>query len=128
VPFLRVDLADPVDPERKRKLLVRTAELFAEVVGSPLERVRTQVVELPADGVAVGGVPVAESGQQAPFIWIELLAGRPADRHEALIERQTALVASILGIPPDHVRVRITEVPPRLWGSAGRPATGAPSR
>jgi 4-oxalocrotonate tautomerase family enzyme len=123
MPFLRVDLAAPVDPDVTRLLLARTAVLFAELTESPLERIRTQVHVLPADSFAVGGVPIAESGEQAPFVTLDLLEGRPVEQHTALIEQISSLVAELVGVPLDRVRLRINEVPPSDWGIGGVPAS-----
>ena len=119
MPLLRVDLAAPVAPELKAALLRQTAELFAEITESPVDRIRTQVHELPADSFAVGGVPIAESGLQAPFITLDLLEGRPREQHAALIERVSALVAGLVGVPLDRVRLRINEVATTGWGIGG---------
>jgi 4-oxalocrotonate tautomerase len=123
MPFLRVDLAGPVDAATRRELLRRTAELFAEITGSPIERIRTQVHELPADSFAVGGIPIADSGEQAPFITLDLFEGRPEEQHTALIERIPALVAEIVGVPIERTRLRINEVSPGGWGIGGVPAS-----
>ncbi len=123
MPFLRVDLAAPVDPELKSELLRLTAELFAEITESPIDRIRTQVHELPADSFAVGGVAVAESGVQAPFITLDVLEGRPLEQHTALIDRISRLVAELVGVPLDRVRLRINVVPASSWGIAGVPAS-----
>ncbi len=125
MPFLRVDLAAPVDPAMKRELLRRTAELFAEITESPLDRIRTQVHELAADSFAVGGVAIAESGIQAPFITLDVLAGRPAEQHTALVARISALVAELVDVEPDRVRLRINEVDPSRWGIGGVQASHA---
>ena len=125
MPFLRVDLAAPVDPALRRELLRRTAELFAEITESPVDRIRTQVHELPADSYAVGGVAIAESGIQAPFITLDVLAGRPAGQRMALVVRMSALVAEMVGVEPDRVRLRINEVDPLHWGIGGVPASRA---
>ena len=119
MPFLRVDLAGPVDPEVKRRLLVETAHLFAEIIESDVARVRTQVHELPSDDFAVGGVPIGESGVQAPFITLDLFRGRPAAQHRALCERIPALVADIVGCPIERTRLRVNEVFPEGWAIGG---------
>ena len=123
MPFLRIDLAAPVDAGVKSELLRRTAELFAEITESPIDRIRTQVHELPPDSFAVGGVQIAESGVQAPFITLDLLEGRPLEQHTALIERMSALVADLVRVPIDRVRLRINVVPATSWGIAGVPAS-----
>jgi 4-oxalocrotonate tautomerase len=119
VPFLRVDLAAPVALELKATLLRRTAELFAEITESPVDRIRTQVHELPADSFAVGGIAIAESGEQAPFITLDLLEGRPLEQHAELVARMSALVAEQVGVPLDRVRLRINEVKTTDWGIGG---------
>ena len=119
MPFLRIDLAGPVDPELTRELLQRTAELFAEIIESSIDRVRTQVHELPAESFAVGGIPISESGVQAPFITLDLFRGRPAEQHRALVERIPALVAELVGCPIERTRLRINEVFPEGWGIGG---------
>ena len=119
MPFLRVDLAAPVAPELKAALLRRTAELFAEITESPVDRIRTQVHELPADSFAVGGIPIAESSVQAPFVTLDLLEGRPLEQHAALVARMSVLVAELVGVPLDRVRLRINEVKTVDWGIGG---------
>lgn len=119
MPFLRVDLAAPVAPALKAALLRRTAELFAEITESPVDRIRTQVHELPADSFAVGGIPIADSGVQAPFVTLDLLEGRPLEQHAALVARMSALVAELVGVPLDRVRLRINEVKTTDWGIGG---------
>lgn len=119
MPFLRIDLAAPVDADVKRRLLVETAQLFAEIIESDIARVRTQVHELPGDDFAVGGVPISESGVQAPFITLDLFRGRPATEHRALCERIPPLVAEIVGCPIERTRLRINEVFPEGWSIGG---------
>ena len=122
MPFIRVDVADGVSPSVRHRLLRETAELFAEITESPLDRVRSQVHELPAGDFAVGGVTIAESGMQAPFISVDLLQGRPIEQHTAIIERMSALVAKIMDVPIERTRLRINEVAPHDWGIGGVPA------
>lgn len=125
MPYLRVEVTGPLDPAVRRDLLARTAELFAEITESPIERIRTEVLELSADSFAVGGVPISESGELAPFVAVEVLAGRPLAQHTALIERMSPLVAEIVGARLDRTRLRITEIQPEDWGIAGVPAAAA---
>lgn len=119
MPFLRIDLAGPVPADVKRRLLVESAHLFAEIIESDVVRIRTQVHELPADDFAVGGVPISESGVQAPFITLDLFRGRPATQHRALCERIPPLVAEIVGCPVERTRLRINEVFPDGWAIGG---------
>lgn len=123
MPFIRVDVAEGLPREAKRRLLRETAELFAEITGSPLERVRSQVHELSRDDFAVGGISIAESGVQAPFVTLDLFVGRPTEQHTALIERISARVAEICDVPVDRLRLRINQIDPGCWGIGGVPAS-----
>jgi 4-oxalocrotonate tautomerase family enzyme len=122
MPYVRVDLACDPGPAVRRRLLSELAVLFAEVTESPIERVRTQVVVLGPGGFAVGGVAISAVIDEAPFVTIALLQGRPAAQHRALIERTGPCVAAILRISVARVRVWIHEVPPALWGIGATPA------
>ena len=119
MPYLRIDLAGPIDGEVKRRLLHETAQLFADLIESELPRIRTIVHEIPADSYAVGGVPVSESGVQAPYITLDLFEGRPASQHQALCEQIPRLVADLLDCPLEGVRLRINEVFPAGWSIGG---------
>jgi 4-oxalocrotonate tautomerase family enzyme len=122
MPFVRVDVTSAVTADVRRRLLSATAALFAEITESPLDRVRSQVRVVDPDDFAVGGAPISESGVEAPFVSVDLLAGRPPEQHRALIERLSALVSDIVAVPIERVRMRITEVPPHDWGIGGVPA------
>ncbi len=122
MPFIRVDVAAGITAGVRERLLVETATMFAAITESPLDRVRSQVHELPPDGFAVGGVSIATSGVQAPFVSVDLLQGRPIAQHTAIIERMSALVADIMDVPIERVRLRINEIPPGDWGIGGVPA------
>jgi 4-oxalocrotonate tautomerase family enzyme len=123
MPFIRVDVAGSVSSVVRHRLLTETAALFAEITESPLDRVRSQVHELPGDSFAVGGVSIADSGEQAPFVSVDLLQGRPIEQHTAIIERMSALVAEIMNVPIERTRLRINEVAPHDWGIGGVPAS-----
>ena len=125
MPYLRIDLVGPIDPAAKRALLADSAQLFADIIGSDIARVRTIVHEIPADSFAVGGVALSESGgatqvgAQAPYITLDLFEGRPPDQHRALCEQIPRRVADILGCPIEEVRLRINEVFAEGWSIGG---------
>lgn len=54
-----------------------------------------------------------------PFIQINILEGRSAEKKERLIYEVTDLVAEILDAPVQNVRVLIQEVKAEHWGIAG---------
>lgn len=119
MPYLRIDCVGPLEPDTRRRLLVETASSFADLIDSDIARIRTVVNEFPADAFAVGGVPCAESGVQAPYITLDLFEGRPDEQHRALCERIPRLVAEILDCPLAGIRLRINEVFPGGWSIGG---------
>ena len=119
MPYLRIDVAGPIDPDAKRALLRDTGQLFADIIGSDISRVRTIVHEIPADSFAVGGVALADTGGQAPYITLDLFEGRPPDQHRALCEQIPERVAAILDCPLTDVRLRINEVFADGWSIGG---------
>jgi 4-oxalocrotonate tautomerase family enzyme len=119
MPYLRIDVAGPIDHDAKRALLRDTGQLFADIIGSDISRVRTIVHEIPADSFAVGGVALADTGGQAPYITLDLFEGRPPEQHRALCEQIPARVAAILDCPLADVRLRINEVFADGWSIGG---------
>lgn len=119
MPYLRIDVAGPIAPEAKRALLHDTAQLFADIIDSDISRVRTIVHEIPADSFAVGGIALADTGGQAPYITLDLFEGRPAEQHQALCEEIPRRVAEILDCPLAEVRLRINEVFADGWSIGG---------
>lgn len=54
-----------------------------------------------------------------PFIQVNILEGRSAEKKERLIHEITGLVSDILEAPEQNVRVMIQEIKPEHWGIAG---------
>lgn len=59
MPLVRIDILEGRSPEVIEELHVRVAALVAEIVGSPVERVRTYITEIPPANWGIGGVPAA---------------------------------------------------------------------
>ena len=56
MPLVRVDIMEGRPPELIRELHQRLAELVAEVLDTPIERVRTYITEFPPQAWGIGGV------------------------------------------------------------------------
>ncbi len=54
-----------------------------------------------------------------PIVHVEMLEGRPPEKLPQLIRALTDTVCQVLDVPPERVRVVITEVPKTLWGIGG---------
>lgn len=61
MPLVRIDLMEGRSPEVIAELHARVAALVAEITGSPLDRIRTYVTEMPPTHWGIGGVPASVS-------------------------------------------------------------------
>ncbi len=57
MPLVRIDIMEGRDPELIRELHERVAALVAEVLDTPIERVRTYITQFPPHAWGIGGVP-----------------------------------------------------------------------
>lgn len=124
MPVAHVHLVDDRYPQdRVRSLLERASQVYADVLGSPVDRVRVFVVRYRAEDVATGGTVVSAGTEPAPFFTAIVLAGRPESQRHELLARLTDVVVEELGCARDLVRGRIEQVDPADWAIAGRPAS-----
>jgi 4-oxalocrotonate tautomerase family enzyme len=118
-------------PQERLKTLVRECSAsLASIIEAPLERLEVWVTEvepalwglrgMPADEVLPGAV---RAEVEMPFIRMVLLQGRPVEQHHRLIREMTAVVARVLEMKPDRIRLQIDEVHPDRWGIGGVPAS-----
>ncbi|GEM_PF-240240 len=57
MPLVRIDIMEGRPPEQVRELHARVAALVAEVLDTPIERVRTYITQFPPHAWGIGGVP-----------------------------------------------------------------------
>lgn len=122
MPVAHIHLTD-CTPDQERRLLVEGSERYATVMGAPIERVRIFVHHLPASSVAVGGRPIADTGDPAAYFEAIAMTGRPVATRHRLIAEFTDLLVEVLAIERDLVRGMVVEVEPDHWGIAGMPAS-----
>lgn len=106
--------------EREAELLRRASALYAEVLESPIERVRAFIHTFPPTRAAVGGVLVADGGSAAPFFEFLVLEGRPLEQRQALLTGFTDLIAEILDVEKSLIRGRCKRVMGEEWSIGGR--------
>lgn len=113
-----------------KQLLREFSTAYAEVLGSPMERLQIWITEIDPELYAIGGVPADEAlaegpreGLEIPLARLVLMDGRPQRQVEEAIRVATEVIARVLGTDPERVRVEVTRVPPDHWGIGGVPAT-----
>ena len=111
------------DDDAVGRLLVAASRLYAQVLDSPMDRVRTFASLYRPQHCAVAGELVASGASAAPFFEFIVLAGRPVEQRHALLQGFTDLVVEHLDVPRDLIRGRAIEVAPDDWGIAGEPAS-----
>jgi 4-oxalocrotonate tautomerase len=59
VPLVRVDIMEGRPPEMIEELHRKLAELVAETLDTPIDRVRTYITQFPPEAWGIGGVPAS---------------------------------------------------------------------
>jgi phenylpyruvate tautomerase PptA (4-oxalocrotonate tautomerase family) len=108
------------EPERVGALLRRASHRYAEILDSPLQRVRAFAVTYSPGYAAVAGEPAA-----APYFEFLVLAGRPKEQRHALLAAFTDLIVEELGVDRGLVRGRVVQLDPDDWAIGGVPASAA---
>lgn len=114
---------DQLTDYQSEKLLLKGAQLYAEVLDSPVERVRALINTYPAQRALVGGRVLFEGEQGAPYFEFIVLAGRPDEQIKRLMSGFTDLLVETLGIDRSLIRGRCIRVSPEDWGIAGQSAS-----
>jgi 4-oxalocrotonate tautomerase len=110
-------------PAQDERLLKEAAKLYAEVLKSPMERVRAFITTHAAEQFVVAGELVSKNGLHAPFFDFIVLDGRPLDERHRLMAGFTDLLVDILGVKRELVRGSCRRVEPQDWSIGGLPAS-----
>ena len=111
---------DQLTDYQSEKLLLKGAELYAEILGSPVERVRALINTYQAKRALVGGRVLFAGEQGAPYFEFIVLEGRPDDQIKRLMTGFTDLLVETLGVERSVIRGRCVRVSPEDWGIAGK--------
>ncbi|MHC1562599.1 tautomerase family protein [Actinomycetospora sp. C-140] len=123
MPILEVHLVEgDHSPAEHQRLLEQMSRRYAEVLASPIERVRAYLTLHAREHWAVGG---ETGGAPAPYFTAIVLEGRPVEQRHRLLADFTDIVVDVLGAARERVRGRIIQVPPDDWAIGGVPASGA---
>ena len=122
MPVLEVHLVEgDHSPDEHARLLEHMSRRYAEVLESPLERVRAYLTFHRREHWATAG---ATGGEPAPYFTAIVLEGRPVEQRHRLLAEFTDLIVDVLGVTRSRVRGRIIQVPPDDWAIGGVPASG----
>lgn len=124
MPIMEIHLAaDAYDDAQLEELAVKCSQHYAEILQSPVERVRVFINEYRAQAMAVGGVLVSKGGTAAPYFTFLVLEGRPVEQKHALLSGFTELIEQTLGVERSLIRGGCWPIPPEDWAIAGTPAS-----
>lgn len=114
----RISAADATDA-RCQQLLLQGSALYAELLRSPIERIRAFVQVYEAGRMAVGG---QITDPATAFFECYVLAGRSQQQRHAVLSAFTELLADTLEIDTASIRGTCIPVAPDDWSIGGRPA------
>jgi 4-oxalocrotonate tautomerase family enzyme len=129
MPIANVQLLAGRPDAVRRELLREVARVFAEVLASPIDRVQVWLTELDPALVAIGGVPADELSaadretREIPLVRLVMMGDRPLEQVHRAITELTSVVARVLGIPAERVRVEAQSIDGDRWGIGGVPAS-----
>ena len=129
MPIANVQLLAGRPDAVRRELLREMARAFADVLASPIDRVQVWLTELDPALVAIGGVPADELSaadretREIPLVRLVMMGDRPLEQVHRAITELTSVVARVLGIPAERVRVEAQSIDGDRWGIGGVPAS-----
>lgn len=111
MPYLKIQLNRPVEPEAARSLLAKASADLARELGKPESYVMAELTNNPH---------MIFGGTDAPAAYLELKSiGLPAGSHKALSRSLAVLLEQGAGIPPARVYIEFTDVKGNSWGWNG---------
>lgn len=124
MPILQFHLAEEQYTDAQvSELLLESSKFYAQVLGSPLDRVRVFAQFYKPAHVAVGGRLISDGAPSAPHFQFLVLEGRPVDECHRLLSGFTDLVVNILHTQRSLVRGGCWPIPPQFWSIGGTPAS-----
>ncbi|WP_029890423.1 tautomerase family protein [Polycyclovorans algicola] len=105
------------------RLLLDSTRLYADVLKSPVKRIRVVIHLHKRSMAAVGGQLLTQGGVAAPFFHFLVLAGRQEAERQALLAGFTDLLVDVLGAERAQVRGGCWPIPPEDWAIGGVPAS-----
>ena len=124
MPVLHIHLARGQHPAAQvGELLLACSRRFAEVLKSPLDRIRVFACEYDPALVCLGGRLVSDGAPPAPYFSFVVLQGRSLEDRQRLLAGFTDLIVEHLGVDRGRVRGSVQTVAPDDWAIGGQPAS-----
>lgn len=126
MPIVRFHLTEGQTTAAREAALLRAASRFyADVLQSPVDRVRAFIQTCPPQRCATGGELVGDGAPPAPYFEFLVLEGRPLEQRQALLAGFTDLLVEHIGAERALIRGRCERVSPEEWAIGGVPAAQA---
>lgn len=112
-------VAGTYSDEECQQLLERSSQLYADVLESPVARVRAFIQLYNVKMMAVSGQVIQDCQTAAPYFDFVVFAGRPKEQKQKLLIGFTNLIEEILGVERHLIRGCCQHVEPEDWCIGG---------
>ena len=112
-------VANTYSDEQCQQLLEKSSQLYAEVLESPIIRVRAFINVYEAKMMSVSGQVIKDYTLAAPYFEFIVLAGRSIEQRQRLLIGFTELIKEILGVEASLIRGCCRHVEPEDWCIGG---------
>ena len=120
MPIVKFHLADKDISEGQIESVIEQAtQIYAEVLDSPVDRIRVFVDLHAPNLIGVGGKLVSKGGKNAPFFEFSVMKGRSLEQRQAIAEQFTDMLAVTLKVDKADIRGNCYTVEPENWSIAG---------
>jgi len=124
MPIVNFHLVDDRFSDKQcQELLEKSSRLYAEVLESPIERVRAFINTYKPQMIAVAGKVIEDTALAAPYFEFVVLAGRSIEQKHRLLIGFTDLIEETLGVERSLIRGGCWPIPPEDWCIGGKIAS-----
>lgn len=124
MPVMEIHLVEgQFDENQQEAALGECAAFYAEVLGSPMERVRVFVTEHKPGQFFAAGKLARVDPTPAPYFKFIVLEGRPVEQRHRLLTGFTDIIERVLGVERERIRGGCWAVPAEDWAIGGEPAS-----
>ena len=120
MPIVKFHLVDKdISDEQIEAVVEKATAIYADVLDSPIDRIRVFIELFAPNLVGVGGKLVSKGGKNAPFFEFIMMKGRSLEQRSAIAEQFTAMLADVLEVNRADIRGNCYTVEPENWSIAG---------